>query len=124
MRSTIVPREGPARDDVLPAGRGWRSPASAQVRDLPSRTRHRDARACAERPEVDPFRSRSRPADTGLDPPRALRRTPRATARGRAARPAGARSPDAPGPVAVAAAAPSGPERRAGSDGASRTETP
>ena len=72
--STLPPREGAARDHVLPARRRRRRAAVAQARAVPARARRRDARARAGRSEVGAPRSRAAGPDAGVDPPRALRR--------------------------------------------------
>src|SRR2546422_3427821 len=111
MRSTIGPNESPARDHVFPAGRRRRSAAAPQVRDTAPRPRDRDARAGAGRSEVDLLGSGSPAADPGLDPPRPLPWATRPQARRRAARSQRARPALPAGQIALAAGAPSRPER-------------
>src|SRR5256885_8029737 len=108
MPSTIARRrESPARDDVLPAGRRRRGPASVEVRDALAGPRDRDARARAGRSEVAAHGLAAHAADAGMDPPRALPRPARAQARGRAAWTARAR------PALAAGALPLAPRARA-----------
>src|SRR5436190_1821885 len=97
--STIARREGPARDDVLPALRRRRRAAAAQAGDAPAVARDRDARAGSRRPQVDPSRRASPDADARLGAPRAVRRTARAPAGRRAARHGRARALLAPAPA-------------------------
>ena len=97
------PREGAARDAVLPAGRRRRRAAAAEVRDASAGARDRDARARAGRPEVDPPRRRAPPPTPGVGAPRPLRRARGAQAGGGAARHAGARAARHAGAAASAA---------------------
>src|SRR5207244_9264694 len=102
-RSTIEPREAPARDDVLPARRRRWSAEAPQVRHPPAGARDRDARARTRRPEMDPRGRRAAASDAGVDSSRALSRTALTQARGRSARPPRARPREPAGTVVVAA---------------------
>ena len=81
LGSTLRGREGPARDDVLPARRWGRRAALAQARAVPAGARHRDPRARAGRSEVGAPRPRAARTHAGLDPSRSLRRPTREEAR-------------------------------------------
>ena len=109
----------------FPAGGRRRRAAPAEAGAVPARARHRDARARARRPAVDPPRRGAPRADPGVGAPRPLPRPERPQARRGAPRQAGARARlgDPGAPVRAARPRP-GRERLLEPDGDPRRDPP